>query len=277
MNNTFEWTRFCKVVRKDFNNMLHQNINLLSCVAAPAVLWLMTWMIDGFTQSPSSMPAEVRLAVIFGITCLTAFLAPGMLYKTINHPKEGIYFAMLPASKLEKYLSMLLYTIIICPLAVMCCSLVVDVVLTIFPFGPYKQFFWQLDYYSKYIIWMEFQQSDAVKMLPILGQPAVWMLFAGSALLLNTSIFVFGGTIFKRHKFLLTILWRWIISFVFELVATPFIGTMMMSNWEGLRNLIMENPARNFTIVVWGAIAMYLVLSGVLLWWSGHRLKKMTY
>ena len=73
-------------------------------------------------------------------------VTPSRMYRTCNLQKEGIYYAMLPASKLEKYLSMLLFTIVVCPLLCFLGGMVLDYFLTLLPFGPYNKWLWQTDY-----------------------------------------------------------------------------------------------------------------------------------
>ena len=116
MNNTFDWTRFGKVVRKDFQSIWQNaGTTLLIITLLPILAWLLWWVVSGFGDMEPIAP-EVRWSFIFGSVMLAAMVTPSRMYRTCNIQKEGIYFAMLPASKLEKYLSMLLFSIVVCPL-----------------------------------------------------------------------------------------------------------------------------------------------------------------
>ena len=131
MNNTFEWSRFCKVVRKDFSNIWQNaGTSLLIITLLPILAWLLWWALSGIEEMPAIVP-EVRWCFIAGSVLLAAIVSPSRMYRTCNLQKEGIYFAMLPASKLEKYLSMLLFTIVICPLLCFVGSMVLDYFLTL--------------------------------------------------------------------------------------------------------------------------------------------------
>ena len=137
MNNTFEWSRFCKVVRKDFSNIWQNaGTSLLIITLLPIAAWLLWWAFSGLSDEFPPIIPEIRWGMIVFSVGLAAIFAPSRMYRTCNLQKEGIYFAMLPASKLEKYLSMLLFTIVVCPLLCLLGGIVLDYFLTLLPIGP---------------------------------------------------------------------------------------------------------------------------------------------
>ena len=141
MNNTFDWNRFCKVVHKDLRNLWPSfGTTMLILVALPFALWLLMWVLGG---SDIAMPADVRLMIIEYLAMFAALMAPSRLYRTWNLRGEGIYFAMLPASKLEKFVSALIYCLVVCPLAVYLGGLALDMVLTALPVGSWQSWIWQ--------------------------------------------------------------------------------------------------------------------------------------
>ena len=130
MNNTFDWNRFCKVVNKDFRN-LWPTFGTTAIVLAtlPFAVWLLSLVISrDFVIDPN-----YRVTMIMGVSSLAAVMLPSRLYRTMNLRNEGIYYAMLPASKLEKFLSMLLFTFIVAPVVVYLGSLVLDIILRLMP------------------------------------------------------------------------------------------------------------------------------------------------
>ena len=133
MNNTFDWNRFCKVVNKDFRN-LWPTFGTTAIVLAtlPFAVWLLSLVISrDFVIDPN-----YRVTMIMGVSSLAAVMLPSRLYRTMNLRNEGIYYAMLPASKLEKFLSILLYTFVVAPVLVYLGSMVLDLVLRLMPAGP---------------------------------------------------------------------------------------------------------------------------------------------
>lgn len=284
MNNTFEWSRFCKVVRKDFSNIWQNaGTSLLIITLLPILAWLLWWALSGIEEMPAIVP-EVRWCFIAGSVILAAMVSPSRMYRTANLQKEGIYFAMLPASKLEKYLSMLLFTIVVCPLLCFLGGMVLDYFLTLLPFGPYNKWLWQTDYLAdaldgyRGLVSGAFPDVDENTMMLVqVFTPWKVVLYALLCHLSYVALFLFTNTIFKKHKVLQTLLWTWLISFVLNLILTPVLGAMMMSgNWIE-EFLETADPVRSFNIAYWAATAWSIVLTTVFFWWASYRLKHMKY
>ena len=284
MNNTFDWTRFCKVVRKDFSNIWQNaGTSLLIITLLPILAWLLWWALSGIEDMPAIVP-EVRWCFIAGSVLLAAMVSPSRMYRTVNLQKEGIYFAMLPASKLEKYLSMLLFTIVVCPLLCFLGGMVLDYFLTLLPFGPYNKWLWQTDYLADALDGYRGLVSGAFPnvnentlMLVQVFTPWKVVLYALLCHLSNVALFLFTNTIFKKHKVLQTLLWTWLISFVLNIVLTPIMGAMMIDgNWIE-EFFETANPVRSFNIAYWAATAWAVVLTTVFFWWASYRLKNMKY
>ena len=284
MNNTFDWTRFCKVVRKDFNNIWRNaGTSLLIITLLPILAWLLWWALSGIEEMPAIAP-EVRWCFIAGSVLLAAMVSPSRMYRTANLQKEGIYFAMLPASKLEKYLSMLIFTIVVCPLLCFLGGMVLDYFLTLLPFGPYNKWLWQTDYladaldgYRALVAGMFPDVNQDTMLLVQVLTPWKVVLYALLCHLSYVALFLFTNTIFKKHKVLQTLLWTWLISFVLNLVLTPVMGAMMLSgNW--LQEFLeTADPVRSLNIAYWAATAWSIVLTTVFFWWANYRLKHMKY
>ena len=284
MNNTFDWTRFCKVVRKDFNNIWRNaGTSLLIITLLPILAWLLWWALSGVEEIPAIAP-EVRWCFIAGSVLLAAMVSPSRMYRTANLQKEGIYFAMLPASKLEKYLSMLIFTIVVCPLLCFLGGMVLDYFLTLLPFGPYNKWLWQTDYLAdaldgyRALVAGKFPDVNQDTMLLVqVFTPWKVVLYALLCHLSYVALFLFTNTIFKKHKVLQTLLWTWLISFVLNLVLTPVMGAMMLSgNW--LQEFLESaDPVRSLNIAYWAATAWSIVLTTVFFWWANYRLKHMKY
>ena len=284
MNNTFDWTRFCKVVRKDFSNIWQNaGTSLLIITLLPILAWLLWWALSGIEEMPAIVP-EVRWCFITGSVFLAAMVSPSRMYRTANLQKEGIYFAMLPASKLEKYLSMLLFTIVVCPLLCFLGGMVLDYFLTLLPFGPYNKWLWQTDYLADALDGYRGLVSGAFPnvnentlMLVQVFTPWKVVLYALLCHLSNVALFLFTNTIFKKHKVLQTLLWTWLISFVLNIVLTPIMGAMMIDgNWIE-EFFETANPVRSFNIAYWAAVVWSVVLTTVFFLWASYRLKNMKY
>lgn len=252
MNNTFEWQRFCQVVKKDFRSLWNlYGITMLIITLVPIALWILVALF-----SDAELPTAARGWEIYVLVALATIMAPSRLYRTANLQNQGIYFAMLPASKLEKFLSMLLYTIIVCPVLVLAGSIVLDTLLTLLPFGPYRHYLWEL-----------YPASTEVE---IWDDMPVWFGINFALGCIVTPItFLFTNTIFKKHKVTKTILWLMLINFVATLFILPAVLSGVNEESFMARDFI-ENY--NYIGLVWN-----LILIAGLLVWTWLRMKKMPY
>lgn len=280
MNNTFDWNRFCKVVHKDLCNLWPTfGTTMLIFIALPFALWLLILVLGG---GDMSFPADVRLMIIEFLAMFAALMAPSRIYRTWNLPGEGIYFAMLPASKLEKFLSALIYTLIVVPLAVYLGGLALDMVLTAVPVGCYQSWIWQGDagfpFTVDFSMLADLGGGEEDQILRYYG--SMWLLNMILSMIGSTLLFLFTSTIFKRHKVLQTFLWMYLIQFVLTVILIPiFIAIFSQPDFmEWLATLFdrydEEWIAQRF--LVW-AIIFYVTEIALFLWLSWRRLNRMAY
>lgn len=278
MNKTFEWTRFCKVVRKDTNNIWqHFGLTMLIITLLPMAAWLLWWAINGVEYVGGVAP-EVRWVMIACCASLASIMAPARMYRTCNLQKEGIYFAMLPASKLEKYLSMILICVIVCPLTVLFGGVVLDLFLTVLPFGPYDNWIWQTELLGRFDeeFQLALQENPQGEALLTIFSPGYLTLLFLLSYLNSCAVFMFTATIFKKHKILQTILWLWAISFALNILTIPIMGFAMLDG-DWVERFFVNAPERFARLLYLWSVIWNAVLAGVLFWWAGYRLKRMKY
>ena len=143
-----------------------------------------------------------------------------------------------------------------------------DTLLSVLPFGSYMQGWWvnnttvsMGDDVPSYIVW-------GVGIL-------IFLLYFKKVML-----FMFTSTIFKRHKVIKTVLWLMAIYFVLSLIMMPLLVVIGNSYSESIETFFGSYRVDYELLggyVLWSAVAVQLVVSAVLVWWTGHRLKKMRY
>lgn len=274
MNNTFDWNRFRKLVAMDLRSIWAKfGMTLLIITLLPIAAWLLFTVLAG-TSFP--IAPEFRWAEILGLALLCACMAPSRMYRTCNLPKEGIYFAMLPASKLEKYLSMWLICGVVCPLLCLAGGVVLDLLLSVVP-GCYSGYFWQLD--NLQIIKAEVMKSEESRFVAEMLFSFPFVLNCVLQYLVDVAVFMFTATIFKKHKVLQTILWLWLISFVIQIVSTPFLGAMAVNNPQWIVSLFEtpEGQQHFISMVLWGSMVFSTAWLILFVWWTGRRLNRMHY
>ena len=279
MNNTFDMRRFGLLLRKDFRALWPRNgVGMIILASVPLVIWLFMLLIgqwvneglDTLTTHPG-----IRQAFILSCALLAACIAPFRLYGECN-TRRGIHFAMLPASKLEKFLSMLFYSFLVVPLLVVCGGVVVDSLLTLMPFGSFRESLFAIPgMIDAHELLADTMPYEGLRVMLFVTNPLLWIV-----LYLNTVVcFLFTNTIFKRNKFILTILAQWALSLVMELVLTPLFLFLGFSDWMdgAVRYLDAWDIDQFFSVlgtIVYGSSLLWIVVLG---WWSWRRLKKMHY
>ncbi len=262
---TIELNRFKKVVVHDFHNTYSLfGMSLLILMLIPTALWLL-----GLSFKESVMPPDIRMNIIRFVVFLTAAISSMKIFGSCNLVGRGNYFAMLPATLSEKFWSMLLYCFIVCPLVSFVGMYAVDTLLSLLPFGPYRDFLWDIP------DWRRVQISYGIY------SPLQSFFSTVGKLLCCTSVFMLANTIFKKNKFIKTILWLMLIGFVFVMIVVPIMGNIEFDwNWwlEKMLNNFKNLDQRKFTnILFWSGFIFDMVFSGVLLTITYLRLKKMQY
>ena len=266
MNNKFDWARFCNVIAKDFRSMWTL---FGSTMLILALLPTMAWLLAVVFSSETVIAPGVRVLEICLVAAFASLMAPSRMYRTMNLRNEGIYYAMLPASKLEKYLSMLVYCFIVCPLLVYVGGMVVDMLLTVLPFGPYYEPIWKSTVGFPFPTGTSDMTIDSTGLS--FGSWAVVLYL--TSFLCSASIFLFTATLFRRHKVLYTFLWMWLIDFVLVLVGVPLISSFFRGvDWENAAQWIedrvegiTEEQLKNWVVAV------------LFSYFAWYRLKKMAY
>ncbi|MBR1549122.1 MAG: hypothetical protein IJ634_00605 [Bacteroidales bacterium] len=275
MNNTFDWNRFCKVVNKDFRNLWPMfGTTMIVLASLPFAIWLLFTVIGG---SGMTVAPEVRVGMLMFFASLAGIMLPSRLYRTMNLRNEGIYFAMLPASKLEKFLSIMLFSFIVAPVCVYLGSLVLDIILRLMPAGPYHDWIWNST--------LGFPLLTVVPMdedfLPGFHS---WILTAvtWTSMFNSTALFLFAATLFKKHKVLYTFLILYAIEFVLTIIAIPIFVALAQSPdfMEWLYDTFRDrfsSPEKMMNTIMAVTMVFNIIVTVLFTWLSWRRLKKMPY
>ena len=229
MNNTFNFNRFNKVLAYDWKRFLRNfGITLLVWISMPVMFWVTSLVFD-FEMEP-----YMRIFVLACILVITVMSAPSRIYGKVNLPREGVDFAMLPASGLEQFLSMFFYCSIVTPALTFVGSLLVDCLMTLLPFGGFVEYipFWVLPdrSFGEYA-------SMIVSMIAL-----VWA---------ESSIFMFGNMFFKRRKTGKTFGWLLLIHFTLVLLL------QLTDGWQLFDRIFGSDSLAN----VWIMNAIMLVIA----------------
>ena len=123
MDNIFSFNRFGKLLKKEFYEYFQRfGITILVFLSFIIIAWGISLLFGG----DNGFSSNLRSAGIYYLTMLVALFAPFIVYGYANHPKKGIYYAMLPASSFEKFLSMVIYILIVTPIVFLVTAVLLD-------------------------------------------------------------------------------------------------------------------------------------------------------
>lgn len=197
MNNTFSFSRLSQLLAIDFKRMESKyGLSMLAFAAGYFAFWAMTSLLG------ESVLFGARHLMICFFMWFCVFLAPSKIYGFVNDKLQGMSFAALPASPLEKWLSMLLICLVFVPLQSYIILLTTDIILSLLPFGAFEvSIFTQGNQYWETIAhyFSEFMQVFAVISFAVLGNllfkkhkasKTVLILFVAYFALLRLYVFV---------------------------------------------------------------------------------------
>ena len=278
MNNTLDFKRLGKVIRHDGMNFLpNLGLTLVILLAIPVVIWL----ISNLTPGDEPIGSFSRISLIDSLKMLVLVFAPARLYKHCNDQRKGIGYAMLPASTLEKFISMVFYCVVVAPVVYIAGALVVDTVLAVFK-GPYEGFAIK-NYFNDFAqINNAFSENNLIfdESWPLLFNsisPTYIALLGICGHLATSSIFMFGNMIFKKHK---TSKMIGILILLFIIFMIIFIN--YVTNHETIFNNMNEENSSEIIkrlIHITMNVALYaeIIVSAVLLWGTYHKIKTQKY
>ena len=144
MSQAFDIKRFGKMLRHDVRRC-SPTYGIVGPMIISLVLFVpLITLVNGVTGT-LEVDASYRLSMMTMITLFDAASLPLQLYANIDRKKRnsGIYYAMLPASKLEKYLSIAVLSLVLVPVAVMTVNVAIDTILVAVHAPYYSQYLWQ--------------------------------------------------------------------------------------------------------------------------------------
>lgn len=278
MNNTFNFNRFKNLLLKD-GKMYIRNFgtSLIVFCCLNAIFWIFNLLFDTHSEP------LFRFGMLCLWTSLAMMLVPSKVYGNANLSREGVSFAMLPASTLEKFVSMFLYCAIVTPVVVFFGGYLVDAFLSVFPFGGFEK---PIHLYTLNELVGVIDNSEGVvqssnvefsfaDVFPVgVMRTSLYM-----GIIQWAAIFMLGNMLFKKHKAGKTFVCYMGISYVFSTIfGLVFLTSGRLQQWmETLQNYPegeMIRLAHNG--MIWGTI-IGIITTGVLLYFTYRKIKTQKY
>lgn len=282
MNNTFTFNRFKNLLLKD-GKMYFRNFgtSLIVFCCLNAIFWIFN-LLFGTTSNP-----QFRFGMLCTWTGLAIMMVPSKVYGNANLSREGVGFAMLPASSLEKFVSMFLYCAIVTPVVVFFGGYLVDALLSLFPFGGFEKPI-QLHTLNEIVRLVDdtegvvqdghYVTADVTfsDVFPIgVMRTSIYM-----GIIQWAAIFMLGNMVFKKHKagktFASYLGISYVLSTIFGLAFTSSNSRLKqwLENMDSVSEEEMIQIAHNGMIC---GMVVGLIITAVLLYFTYRKIKTQKY
>lgn len=268
MNNTFDIKRFRKYFVYDLINAKNNcGLTLLLLGAMPVFLFFfyeLFSLIGAGRFTPVGLGAKIpSLVTAFTIAAL---YFPAKHYGLITDKKAGSSWVLLPASKLEKWVSILLMTCVVVPVVLVAEVAVWEGLLGLIFKDTYGAMTISGIAGGLNPVWDEFKIGDGVSVF--MSWPSAMYL----GWCLTILVFTLGSVCFKRGKIGKTFLALFLLSLALSVVVAAAVRIFGGANFEMNLDLNMSDEA----IVRWVRAfqyIMYVIEFGLVIFFIYHRIK----
>ena len=279
MNNTFDFNRFKNLMLND-GKMYIRNFgtSLIVFCCLPAIFWIFNLLFGTETEG------AVRLSFIAIVVAIAIMQVPSKVYGRANLSREGVGFAMMPTSSLEKFFSMFIYCAIVTPVVAFFGGYLIDAFLSIFPFGGFEK---PIHLYSLNELVSMMNDSEGViraggeTEFAIEDVFPIGMIRTGKyvGIIQWAAIFMLGNMLFKKHKAGKTFVCYMGISYVLStLFGLAFITSGRLQQWMETLQSYPESEIIRIAHngMIWGMI-LGIIITGVLLYFTYRKIKTQKY
>ena len=269
MNETFDIKRLGRLIKYEVINYIPNFFkSLLIFASVIAAVWIFSLTVD-FNVCPHS-----RAGLVNALFVLAIVLSPFIVYKDMNDRKKGYIYAMIPASTLEKLLSMIVLCVVIVPLLAYAVLTATDLLLWLLSkvgIGP----FLHMEFYNPF---------TAVKLVDdeyLL--PHIYPVFDSIIYFVNLIAYtIMFNTIFRKNKVLKTILFNIAMSFAFVILTAVIVNITTPEFWEDMFEGLVEwldgkTDVELFGYVMTTVRCLTILMSMAFLSITYFRIKKVNY
>lgn len=269
MNQVFSFQRFWTYFKYDLTQMWRNHSKAAILIGGASAIFYVTWLLFSlvFTQEWHTPVIEARV-VVFALAFLALELYQVRTYGHLTEKKAGSAYLMLPASKGEKFVSMLLITLVVVPLLFLAVYLVIDGFLSLV--DPTYGNALVTSFSSAYVKLIQ-GLAQIGEESPFSLTPSSMVIPSIASYICSFLYFLLCGICFKRNKLVGALAILFALSTVLSLVM----GLVMPPIFE---NLDFENFDED-TLVRWtngiinGGVIFSCLCSVGLGWGVWHRIK----
>lgn len=257
-NDVFNFNRFGRYLVTDTKNAISRyGISLLVLASFSFAGYLLAGLCSSVLNgSWYSMPVAGRVTIFFFVTAIVLAMGPAKMFGFITDKKEGSDFLMLPASPLEKTISMVIISCIFMPLAFFAVYLSLDQVLCMIDYNCGD---------SLIVSIHEFRFDSVGQTMKTIQSDENFMLTHPIAMFDDIAqvvlTFLLGALLFKTSKTAKTIGCMILLSVVLVMIYIPLITSGAFDVLkEGIINgMTPDEMLSQFPVMAW--ISRHMILT----------------
>ena len=269
MNETFDIKRLWKLMQYEVVNYIPNFFkSLLICASVIAAVWIVSLTFD------ASIMQFGRAELVNVLFMLAIALSPFIVYKDMNNRKKGYFYAMIPASTLEKLLSMVVLCVLIVPLLTYAVLTGTDLLLWLLSKVGIGSFLY-MDFYNPFTVG---EIVDDEYLLP-----CIYPVFDCILYMVNIIAYtIMFNTIFRKNKVLKTILFNMAMSFAFVILTAVVVNVTTPEFWEDMFEGVVEWLDEKTDVQLFGYLmtacrCLTILMSMAFLSITYFRIKKVNY
>ena len=269
MNEVFDIKRLGRLIKYEVTNYIPNFFkSLLICASVIAAVWIVSLTFDiSFMQFG-------RAELVNALFVLAIALSPFIVYKDMNNRKKGYFYAMIPASTLEKLLSMIVLCVLIVPLLAYAVLTGTDLLLWLLSKVGIGSFLY-MDFYNPFTVG---EIVDDEYLLPY-----IYPVFDSILYMVNIIAYtIMFNTIFRKNKVLKTILFNMAMSFAFVILTAVVVNVTTPEFWEDMFEGVVEWLDEKTDVELFGYMmttvrCLTILMSMAFLTITYFRIKKVNY
>ncbi len=265
MNETFNFKRFWTYFKYDLKQMWRNHSKAAIMIGGASAIFYVIWVLCGlvFSQHWSSPVIEARVVILI-LAFAILELYQVRTYGHLTEKKAGSSWLMIPASKAEKFVSMLLITTIVIPLLFFAVSFILDGFLSLVdPTYGKALFTGFVGTYSGMLQGI----SSLSEVSPILFTPSSLVFPTIISVFCNFLYFLLCGICFKKNKLVGAIA----ILFGLSLVLSLLTGLSMPHLFRNFQGSIDESQLAEWVVRLANGMTFLTCLLTVGLGWGVWR------
>lgn len=271
MNNIFNINRFWNLIQMDAKRFItNYGLSLLIICLSPTIIWLFS-LITGL-----SIHFFGRILFYYFVLFIAMMMTPVKVYGDVNLKREGVAYAMLPVSALEKCLSMFIFCAIATPIIAYSGIYAIDTLLTVIPWGGFDGF---IKYFGfDYLV--NLYKQTGIEQIENINQavgPLTLRLYYYIGIVSWVAMFMLGNLVFQKRKNAKTILCYLGIQYVLSMIM----NVVIINNADSFTARFSDITADTALHYIHNFIIILLIISTIialaLIYFSYRKIRTQKY